>query len=73
MKDASPQCERRQLDWALGRTMGGLVTYIAAIVSCTMTFLVIRATAGATAKAGGRAATGAVDLVSAVVPVPQPV
>lgn len=27
---------------ALGRTMGGLVTYVAAIVSCVMTFLVIR-------------------------------
>ncbi len=31
---------------ALGRTMGGLVTYIAAIVSCTTTFLVIRFVGG---------------------------
>ena len=31
---------------ALGRTMGGLVTYIAAIVSCTMTFVVIRFVGG---------------------------
>ena len=31
---------------ALGRTLGGLATYVAAIVSCTMTFLVIRFVGG---------------------------
>lgn len=31
---------------ALGRTMGGLATYVAAIVSCVMTFLVIRFVGG---------------------------
>jgi len=31
---------------ALGRTNGGLVTYVAAIVSCVMTFLIIRFVGG---------------------------